>query len=171
MVVYRVDENVLTRLKHPFGKLVIGPPERTISTLREVIEREKPTKLIAIGDVVASNIVRSGIKVDLIVIDFKSKRQPVEPPPLNGFEVVNVKNPAGFVTPTACETVKSVLKGSSPTAIVVDGEEDLLTLPVIRFAPPGALVVYGQPHVGMVLVRITDRVKLEAELIMEKMRE
>lgn len=173
LAIYKVNEGILLRLKHPLGRLVIGSSERTINILREVIKNEKPTKLIAIGDVVTSNIIRKGIEVDCIVIDFKSKRQPVEAISLNNFEVVNIKNPAGVITIEAYEAVKIACKkldqGSSAIAIVVDGEEDLITLPIVKFAPLGSLVVYGQPHVGIVLIKVTNRIKIETELIMNKM--
>ena len=173
LAAYLANEEALLRLKHPLGKLITGPPERTMRILKEAIEHDKPTQVIAIGDVVTSNIIKSGIKVDFIVIDFKSKRQPVEPICLDNCEVIKLKNPAGIITSTAYEAVKDACikleGGAHLKAIVVDGEEDLLTLPIVKFAPIGTLVVYGQPYAGIVLVRITRAIKQEAELIMEKM--
>jgi uncharacterized protein (UPF0218 family) len=47
--------------------------------------------------------------------------------------------------------------------VVVDGEEDLATLPALVAAPTGASIVYGQPGEGMVLVEVdltsTDRAR------------
>lgn len=173
LAVYQANEDILVRLKHPLGRLIIGSPERTIKVLKEIIECEKPTKLIAIGDVVASNMMRNHIKVDCIVIDFKSQRQPFEPISLEKFEIISVKNPPGVITSAACEAIKEActkrVHGDSALAIVVEGEEDLLTLPVVKYAPLGALVVYGQPYVGVVVLKITERAKRHAELIMSKM--
>lgn len=169
MIAYQANEAVLLRLKHPIGKLLIGPPEKTISMLREEIGRRRPIKLFAVGDVVTLNILRSGIQVDFVIVDFKSKRQPFEAISLENFKVVNVKNPAGVITTSAYEAVREICQASRPTAIVVEGEEDLLTLPVIKFAPLGSLIVYGQPYAGIVLVTVTEGVKLEAELLMKKM--
>lgn len=138
--------------------------------LREEIEHKNPPKLFAVGDIVASNILKSGISVDYIIIDSKSKRQPVESICLNNFKVINVPNPAGVITASAYNAVKETCKETDATAIVVDGEEDLLALPVIKFAPLEAFVVYGQPYVGIVLVRVTERAKVEIELLMEKMQ-
>lgn len=173
MALYQVNDEVRTRLKHPLGRLIVGPPEKTIKALREVVEQERPTRLLTVGDVVASNILGGGMKVDFLVVDAKSKREPVKPLPLDGFEVVKVKNPAGVITREAYEAVRDacarLVRGARAIAVVVDGEEDLLTLPVVRFAPLGSLVVYGQPHVGIVLIRVTDRTRLNLEQIMEKM--
>lgn len=173
MAVYQANEDVLIRLKHPLGKLIIGPPDTTIAGLKEIIDRKKPTKLFAIGDVVASNIIRNNIPVDFIVIDFKSKRQPFEPISLGDFDVIRVRNPPGVITLAAYEAIQDVcsrrVTSVSSIAIVVDGEEDLLTLPVVKFAPLGALIVYGQPYVGIVVINVTKQMKLEIELLMKKM--
>ena len=48
-------------------------------------------------------------------------------------------------------------------ALFVDGEEDLLGFPATLLAPSGWFMLYGQPGVGMMLVKIDDRVKREAE--------
>lgn len=47
--------------------------------------------------------------------------------------------------------------------IVVDGEEDLLTLPAMAFAPVGAVLYYGQPNEGINEIDITEAKKQEAE--------
>ena len=53
--------------------------------------------------------------------------------------------------------------------IIVDGEEDLATLPAILYAPLGSAVVYGQPNEGSVLVDVTPEKKLHIEEFMKKM--
>jgi uncharacterized protein (UPF0218 family) len=45
---------------------------------------------------------------------------------------------------------------------VVDGEEDLLTLVAVLYAPENAVVVYGQPYEGIVLVKVSPEKKAEA---------
>ena len=164
------DEVTRIRLKHPFGKLLIGPPKKTIKILKETIKRESPSKIMAIGDIVASNLIKNGIKVNLIIIDFKSERKSTTPPALNGFKIIEIKNTPGTINSAAYDVVSDAVAESSNTAIIVEGEEDLLTLPVIWFAPAKSMVVYGQPHVGLVFVLITDRIKHEAKWLLEFVR-
>jgi len=152
------------------GKLLIGPPEKTIGMLQEEFQRNNPIKLFVIGDIVASNILRSNMHAHFIIIDYKSERHPVDPVCLNNYKIINVKNPAGVITASAYDALKEMCSSSDATAIIVDGEEDLLTLPVIRFAPLGSFVVYGQPFVGIVLVTVTSKVKFEVEQLMDKMQ-
>ena len=54
---------------------------------------------------------------------------------------------------------KAIKMGRS--AVIVDGEEDLLALVAISVAPDGSLVVYGQPNEGLVLVPVTSQKKKE----------
>jgi len=51
----------------------------------------------------------------------------------------------------------------------IKGEEDLLTLPAVLFAPLDSVVCYGQPGKGMVLVKVTEEKKRGALKIAEKM--
>ena len=53
--------------------------------------------------------------------------------------------------------------------IVVDGEEDLATLPAILYAPLGSVVIYGQPNEGSVLVNVTSEMKLKIDKFMKQM--
>jgi uncharacterized protein (UPF0218 family) len=40
--------------------------------------------------------------------------------------------------------------------VVVEGEEDLASLPVILHAPEGATVIYGIPDTGLCLVHVDE---------------
>jgi len=165
---YQTEESVIIRLKHPLGRLIIGPPEKTIAVLKREIELHKPPKIFTVGDMVSSNILNAGIHVDCVIIDFKTMRKSVDPIIVDNFNIYNVKNSPGLITREACNIIKMVCMESSPSAIIVEGEEDLLTLPVITFAPLDSFTIYGQPYVGIVLIRVTEKNKLEAKLLMNK---
>ncbi len=49
--------------------------------------------------------------------------------------------------------------------VMVEGEEDLLTLVAVVLAPLGSLVAYGQPDRGIVIVVVSDVEKSLAEQI------
>ena len=45
------------------------------------------------------------------------------------------------------------------TALLVDGEEDILTLAAILSAPDHSIIIYGQPREGSVIVKVEDKVR------------
>ncbi|HYY92167.1 MAG TPA: DUF359 domain-containing protein, partial [Candidatus Dormibacteraeota bacterium] len=53
--------------------------------------------------------------------------------------------------------------------ILVDGEEDLLTLPCIVESADNSLILYGQPSEGLVVVTASPNVKKEAGQILSRM--
>jgi hypothetical protein len=62
------------------------------------------------------------------------------------------------------------LHSNHQTKIVVEGEEDLLTLIAIMNAPQESLVVYGQPHEGIVVVKVTEDKKTEISELLKAMK-
>jgi len=168
---YLLAESVKTRLKHPLGSLLLGSPARTMRLLKEAIRREKPPKVCVVGDFTALNAIEYGIPVDLYVVDNKVMRRPVEAVPLRRLKVFTARNPPGTITSEAWALINRVIEYDFPVLLVVEGEEDLLALPVIKLAPNKAYVVYGQPHVGLVLVRVTEEKKKEIDALLEKMRQ
>lgn len=167
--VLRLTEGVRMRVKHPLGSLIVGSPDKTMEILKASVEREKPSKLIAIGDSVASNMMKYGVKADLYVIDNKIMRKPVDTIATRDLNILRAHNPPGMIIEEAWEATKKSVEDPSISCIIVDGEEDLLALPAIKFAPEGAMVVYGQPHVGIVIVRVTERKRKEIEALIEAM--
>jgi uncharacterized protein (UPF0218 family) len=51
----------------------------------------------------------------------------------------------------------------------VNGEEDLLVIPVCIHAPENAIVLYGQPNEGLVIVKITPEIRSKTQTLLESM--
>ncbi|MCW4028184.1 MAG: GTP-dependent dephospho-CoA kinase family protein [Candidatus Bathyarchaeota archaeon] len=170
-IVYTLTPQLRIFLKEPFGSLIEGTPDQTMAKLKEQINKEKPPMVISVGDVVSKNLHTYGMHPQLTVIDHISLRSkkplPLEP---HGERTVNVKNPQGTITEEAIEAIQETLTKGDHTHIVVDGEEDLLTLVAVLYAPQNAFVVYGQPHVGVVVVRASFEKKAQVEGLLKGMK-
>jgi uncharacterized protein (UPF0218 family) len=165
---YQINDKIRVELKQPLGKLVIGQPPETMKYLKKELAKKKPSKLFAIGDCITLNLIKFSIEADLYVVDNKIMRKPIQPLPLEKIKTIKVKNPAGTITKEAFEAIRKGSKSSSVIRILVDGEEDLLTLPAIKFAPIGTLILYGQPKRGMVMVRVTNTIQKKVDRILNQ---
>jgi len=54
---------------------------------------------------------------------------------------------------------------------LVEGEEDLLTIVAVLCAPENSLVVYGQPHEGIVVVKVTEKTRETMRHIVDAMEQ
>lgn len=146
------------RLKRPLGELYQSTSE-LVERLREL----KPAKLVAVGDVVSAELLWVGVKPDVVVVDGRVMRAPAEEGikrAIGSFRarVMRVNNPPGTISP---ELKRALEATDSPLKVEVEGEEDLAVLPAVLSAPLGAVVVYGQPGKGVVLVEVTEQKKRE----------
>jgi hypothetical protein len=157
-------------LKNPLGTLIKGSPKDTMRELTAAIQREKPVLVISVGDEVSRNMLKYGIKPNVMIVDNKVMREETKPIETTGFDVVKVRNPAGTMTPEAWRAIKEAFRKKRPTRILVDGEEDLLTLAVIMEAPEKALVVYGQPREGIVVTKANRDTKQRVGQIVRAMQ-
>jgi uncharacterized protein (UPF0218 family) len=139
--------------------LIVGPFEETMKKLKEIIAKEKPSLIISVGDVVSHNMIEYGVPLNVLIVDNQVMREAIKPITADADQTLHTENPAGTITDEACDAIRSAIKQTGQTRIVVDGEEDLLTLPVVISAPENALVVYGQPHEGLVVVKVTKESK------------
>jgi hypothetical protein len=87
------------------------------------------------------------------------------------YKTIKVHNPAATLTKDLIDRIRESLHGDEHIKIIVEGEEDLATLPAILYAPLGSVVVYGQPNEGSVLVDVTAERKLHIEEFMKRMIE
>lgn len=158
---YAVTPELRVKLKEPFGELIKGSFSETMAKMKELKEKEKPPKIIAVGDTVTKNLHDYDVGVDLAVIDNQCMRKKFQPVVYTA-KAVTVKNPQGTVTQEAIEAIKEALKSQEHIHIIVDGEEDLLTLVAVLYAPENSVVIYGQPYEGIVVVKVTPEKKAEA---------
>jgi hypothetical protein len=136
--------------------------------LKEIIQREKPTKIILVGDSVSRQASQAGILSDVMIIDNLEKRRRAIVYAYQKDRVVRAKNKAGTIEQNARVAVERAIRGEA-SLVQIDGEEDLLALIAVIAAPNGSLVVYGQPGEGVVLVRVSEKRRAEAERILEQM--
>lgn len=155
-------------LKKPLGELVKGTPAECSRKLKEAAEKERPPRLILVGDSVSRNAIQIGIEPDVIVIDNMEKRERVQEFRYRAEDVFRVENAAGTINSRAWEVVEeAVRRGNS--VISVEGEEDLLTLVAILSSPEKSIVAYGQPDEGIVLVSVSSEKKAEVRNIVAQM--
>jgi uncharacterized protein (UPF0218 family) len=168
-VVYSVTPELRVRLKKPFGVLIRGTFSETMSKLVGIVGGEKSPVVVGVGDTVSRNFQEYGVPAQLLITDNRRRRKRVKPMVFLGRAVVHVRNPAGVITEEAVAAVREALEGGGLVHVVVDGEEDLLVLVAVLYAPAGGLVVYGQPGEGVVVVRVTEAKRAEALGILKGM--
>ncbi len=140
-----------------------------MAQLRDLIHRQKPKRIIAVGDVVSRNMLTEGIRPHIIIVDGKVMRKETQPIEAPISRKIIVENPPGTISPQAWNAVEQAVKQKQPTLIMVEGEEDLMTLLAVLNAPEGWLVIYGQPKEGIVAVKVNAVTKHKVSRIIEAM--
>lgn len=159
-----LPEELRSVLRKPFGRVI-----RSVKELNSVWEFDR---VIVVGDIVTREFNHLGIKPKICVVDFRVARKKMFKS-LNelGFEgkeeVLEVRNPSGSLTPELFKAVQKAMqfvnsKQQICLVLKVDGEEDLVVLPILLSAPLGWTVFYGQPQEGVVEVKVTEESKKKA---------
>jgi hypothetical protein len=170
IVLYRVTPELRGKLRAPFGMLIQGSFAETMDEMKKIVKLEKPPMIVSVGDRVSRNLHESKMNPQLSVIDNKCMRKNIEPRVFAAEKVIHVKNPQGTITEEAIAAIRTALESDRHVQIIVDGEEDLLTLIAVLYAPENSLVVYGQPYKGIVAVRVTSERKAAATEILKAMK-
>ena len=159
-------------LKEPLGKLCRGDGLDCVRAMEKDLKRAH--KLVAVGDMTAYYLLKAGISPDLMIVDNKTKRMQVSDRVMDkldhkGYKTVPVQNPAATLSSDLMDLIQESMQGQEKIKIIVEGEEDLATLPAILYSPLGSAVVYGQPNEGSVLVDVTAEKKLHIKELMKSM--
>ena len=137
------------------GDLWIGDVETNLERLTKFVEKKAPVCLATVGDFVSFNVLAADVHPDIVVVDHRIMRKSVDPIELDR-EYVNVPNPPGTITAESQTVLYDAARECKHLAVIVDGEEDLLVLPLMAFMPLGSVIIYGQPREGMVVITLTD---------------
>jgi len=165
---YHLPASLRPTLKQPIGEVLGSPGE-----LKTMLPSS--SFLITVGDIVTTSLLEGGITPRIAVIDLRTQRHELSLDLKQKYfqhTQVSLINPPGEINQQIASIFESALektlKDQSLHIIRVDGEEDLLALPVILLAPLNALVIYGQYEVGMVAVTITEEKKRLAQQLLSQ---
>lgn len=124
--------------------------------------------IITVGDMVTASFLEQGIIPDVAIFDYKTKRTSCNM--IDKYiSLLNptmkcVVNPPGELTIESLEAVLDAISTSKsavqPLQIMVVGEEDLLVIPALMFAPEKSYVIYGVPDVGMYAIEMSTYYKI-----------
>lgn len=144
------------------------------------LEKIKSGFSAAVGDATVKKFNDSGFTQVLSIVDLNVQRQKKFNninelgfgENIKHFQVVNQR---GSVSHQAfCLLVKlfrtAFISKSKSVVIQVDGEEDLLVLPLVIVAPLGFRIFYGQRNEGIIKVEVTEEKKKEVAEILYKMK-
>ena len=165
-----LPDSLRQQFKQPLGQLVTGSISDCINAIKTTIQEEKPSKIVLVGDTVSRHAMDAGIHADMIIVDNKEMRRSSIPVSFGTRRTLKLVNSQGTIAASSWDVIAQALKiGNS--AVVVEGEEDLLVLVAVSVAPLRSLVVYGQPNVGIVLVRVSAEKKDEIAQALQQMKE
>lgn len=173
----RLSESEKQALKKPFGKLV---PQGKV-TKEKIINFVGNCKIVAsVGDETTSLLVRFGIIPTISVTDGKTMRRTIKVSENRKYQSFikylkdekitefRCKNPPGTVSIDAYWIVIRAIQMGTRVKIIIDGEEDLLAIPLFAFLPKNSILAYGQPNEGLVLTRISSVIKSMAKDLLSR---
>ena len=163
----QLPDDLRDQLKNPLGSLVSDSDSNKENIIKKF---SAESVLITVGDRTTENILQLGFKPQIQIIDGLEKRnQRVVPTDDTINTKLSCKNPPGEITEESIQIIKKAFSSEPPVRIIVDGEEDLLVIPVCIHAPENSVVMYGQPNEGLVIVIITPEIRAKVQKILDAM--
>jgi pantetheine-phosphate adenylyltransferase len=175
----RMPDSLRPELQAPLGKILDS------SVIQKAVQKNRDSVIITVGDVTTQTVFLCGVKPALAIIDLHVERKPFQTLEQYKFprhySVVRLVSGPGYIAKGAIDAIISwvgSIRQRKRMVLVIDGEEDLLTLPVIFHAPIGSIVYYGQPPKGdrglgtytegLVEVVVTDETKEIAKNLLSR---
>ena len=145
-----INQEIKTILKNPLGPIVT----------EEELQKTKK-KIISIGDICTLSLIKKGIRIEMAVFDFRTKRKEItqeEKEILKKLgEFIKIENPPGKLNEQIILDARKLI--DQKKNIMIIGEEDLTALAFILELKDDEIVVYGQPEVGIVKVENNPKLK------------
>ena len=163
----KLPDSLRDQLKIPLGILLpIGQDDKR--NIQKYLLDD--SFIITVGDRTTEKMIDFDLIPSLQIIDGLEKRIKRDIIKLgNAFEL-KIDNPAAEITLESIEIIKKAFTMNSPIRLTVNGEEDLLVLPVCIHAPENSVILYGQPNKGLVLVQITTEIRNKAQALLDLMK-
>ncbi len=163
----KLPDSLREQLKIPLGDLLL---EKDATKQNIIKYLSNDSFVITVGDRTTEKMISFGLMPSLQIIDSQEKRIKRDPPKdENILTELRCDNPAAEITEQSIDTIKKAFSLKPPVRIVVNGEEDLLVIPVCINAPKDSVVMYGQPNEGLVIVQITPEIRNKTQRLLDSM--
>ena len=162
----KLPNSLRDQFKNPLGVLL---PEDMADKTHISEYLSDNSYIITVGDRTTEKMIYFGLIPSLQIIDGVEKREKRELPKLENATKLTVDNPAAEITAQSIDVIKQAFTLQSPVRIVVNGEEDLLVIPVCVHAPENSVVLYGQPNKGLVIVKVTPEIRNKTQGLLDLM--
>ena len=163
----KLPDSLRDQLKIPLGVLLpIGQDNKT--NIQKYLSDD--SYIITVGDRTTEKMIDFDLIPSLQIIDGLEKRIKRDILKLGSAFELKIDNPAAEITLESIEIIKKAFTMNPPIRLTVNGEEDLLVLPVCIHAPENSVILYGQPNKGLVLVQITTEIRNKAQALLDLMK-
>ncbi len=162
----KLPDSLRDQLNIPLGILL---PESQVDKTNIQKHLSENSYVITVGDRTTEKMIEFGLIPSLQIIDSMEKRSKREPPKLENATELTVDNPAAEITSQSIGVIQQAFTMQPPVRISVNGEEDLLVIPVCVYAPENAIVLYGQPNEGLVIVKVTPEIRNKTQKLLDSM--
>jgi uncharacterized protein (UPF0218 family) len=180
---YKITPFARKLLANPIGIHFEGSIEENIPKVKKWFKDNSISSpiLICVGDVVSNAFLSDpelSTWLKLCIIDEKTKRgKYTMKTTMLDFDQIPISNPSGLITHSSIQTIKIQLALEAKSTIIVDGEEDLLVLPVILHSQKDTIVVYGQPPItdldtsipaGLVMIPVNSSTQKQVQDLLDQ---
>ncbi len=176
LVGYKLPISLRKSLRTPIGKLFTGEHSASARNAINYIRKSNEGLVVAIGDVCAKSFLDQEYYPNVIIFDGKTQRTGPVSMNLEKYSIYRTSNPKEWILKSAIQEIENAIAFSTSNncriAVRIDGEEDLLIIPVIISLPLGSIVIYGQPPItteeGLVVAVITTSLKEQVQGLLDK---
>ncbi len=162
----KLPDSLRGQLKIPLGILL---PESQADKTNIQKHLSDNSYIISVGDRTTEKMIGFDLIPSLQIIDGQEKRERRDPPKLQNATELTVDNPPAEITSQSISIIREAFTLQTPVRLFVNGEEDLLVLPVCVYAPENSVVLYGQPNEGLVIVKITPEIRNKVQTLLDLM--
>jgi cytidyltransferase-like protein len=169
--IFILPNSLRRELRNPLGRVIFSFKSKNVVFARKIEQYKQKSKnqssiyVVSVGDVVTANLKNGGITPSISIIDGLTQRKALNKDFIDLIlekDRYNTLNKKGTIQKVAVEALYDLFLSGHKRAIkqlYVQGEEDLLTLVAVLFAPLQSHVFYGQQGVGAVDVCVTEKMK------------
>ncbi len=172
----KLAEDLRGEFQKPFGELLKNGQD---------LSKNKNNLVITVGDVTAKIFNEKSLEQNISVIDFKVARKNkfsnISELGFTGEEkIFQADNPAGYITSDVFRTISKIFKSDLRGKIIlrINGEEDLVVLPLVLCSSLNTTIYYGQPpqrlgfagQAGIVRVVVSEESKNKAYNLVSRLK-